>query len=253
MSSHRSPTPVRTFVTVGAGALVLTAASLGRIVTSSVGFPESAAGEAMVPEPLPGAPEAAQGDVRTYAPIFPSPGLSEPQPWEPEDGPIIDNGQPTEPASRSERATAAATRTTTTSPSPTPTPAAAPAPEPAPVETAAPATQPAPAGIVELVNRDRATAGCPPVTADPTLTIRAQQWAEQQAADNVMRHSSAPDGVTMWGENVAVGYDTEADVHQAWMDSAGHRANILNCEYRWIGIGHADGDSGRYWTEQFAA
>jgi uncharacterized protein YkwD len=53
-------------------------------------------------------------------------------------------------------------------------------------------------------------------------------------------------------ENVAAGYSSAQDVMRGWMNSSGHRANILNPRYRDIGIGDASGNK-RYWTETFGA
>ena len=57
-------------------------------------------------------------------------------------------------------------------------------------------------------------------------------------------------------ENVAAGTRSPADTVAAWMNSAGHRANILNCELREIGVGFVEdpGDPlryGTYWTQDF--
>lgn len=110
------------------------------------------------------------------------------------------------------------------------------------------------AQLLELVNRDRAAHGCAPVALHPDLTAQSQAHAEQQAAADRMHHSDGPTGFDTWGENVAVGYDTAAEVHDAWMASPGHRANVLTCEFTHMGAGAADAADGtRYWTEQFAA
>lgn len=62
-----------------------------------------------------------------------------------------------------------------------------------------------------------------------------------------MTHSGGP-----YAENVAVGYQTAADVFDGWMSSAGHRANVLTCEWTRHGIGAAVSDDGRtYWTQVF--
>ena len=53
------------------------------------------------------------------------------------------------------------------------------------------------------------------------------------------------------GENVARGYRTPEGVMDAWMSSPGHRGNILDCEYKQMGIGLAQ--PGNYWTQDFAA
>jgi uncharacterized protein YkwD len=54
------------------------------------------------------------------------------------------------------------------------------------------------------------------------------------------------------GENIAAGQQTAAAVVQAWMNSQGHRENILNSSYTQIGVGYASGGSmGHYWTQMF--
>ena len=73
--------------------------------------------------------------------------------------------------------------------------------------------------------------------------------------DSTIRASGYPYGY--WGENVAYGYATADSVMQAWMQSAGHRANILNGSFAEIGIGIAsgaprsgiDGPAGTYVTD----
>jgi uncharacterized protein YkwD len=52
-------------------------------------------------------------------------------------------------------------------------------------------------------------------------------------------------------ENIARGQDTASDVMSSWMDSSGHRANILNCEYTKLGVGVHFGDGGPWWTQSF--
>ena len=51
------------------------------------------------------------------------------------------------------------------------------------------------------------------------------------------------------GENIAMGQKTPEQVVQAWMDSPGHRANIMNSSFTHIGVGYVA--SGNYWTQQF--
>jgi uncharacterized protein YkwD len=80
------------------------------------------------------------------------------------------------------------------------------------------------------------------------------------AANDYFDHTS-PDGTTPQdraeaegftspvGENIAVGYPTANDVMAGWMDSEGHRANILNCAYTVIGVGL--NEDGWYWTQMF--
>lgn len=52
-----------------------------------------------------------------------------------------------------------------------------------------------------------------------------------------------------YGENVAYGYSTPEKVMEGWMNSQGHRENILNCSFKEIGIGLAQ--PGNYWTQDF--
>ncbi|EWT07409.1 hypothetical protein N864_07145 [Intrasporangium chromatireducens Q5-1] len=130
---------------------------------------------------------------------------------------------------------------------------------------------PAPAGstsstarVVQLVNAARAKAGCRPVSVNSALTGAAQAHSADMARNNYFSHTSL-DGRTamqrmraagftgsLMGENIAAGQTTADSVMSAWMKSSGHRANILNCGYRFIGVGHATGGSyGHYWTQDF--
>lgn len=57
---------------------------------------------------------------------------------------------------------------------------------------------------------------------------------------------------TYAGENIAAGQQTPQDVMNSWMNSPGHRSNILNPNYTTIGVGFAKGGAyGTYWTQQF--
>ncbi|MEU2432332.1 CAP domain-containing protein [Streptomyces sp. NPDC007861] len=131
---------------------------------------------------------------------------------------------------------------------------------PKPTTPAAPASG-AVARIVELVNSERSKAGCSPVTLNATLSKAAQAHSEDMASHKNMSHTgsdgSAPgDRITRagyswstYGENVAYGYDTPESVMAGWMDSPGHRENILNCEFKEIGVGLAQPNN--YWTQDF--
>jgi uncharacterized protein YkwD len=59
-------------------------------------------------------------------------------------------------------------------------------------------------------------------------------------------------GVTVLGENIAYGQPDPASVMTAWMNSPGHRANILDCSYTKLGVGVAYGPGGPWWTQDFA-
>ena len=135
--------------------------------------------------------------------------------------------------------------------------------------TSAPA--PSPAGavaqqVVELVNQQRAAAGLAPVTMHPALNSAAQGHSNDQASRNTMTHtganrSDAGDRIAAtgypwraWGENVASGQPDAGAVVQAWMNSEGHRDNILDPRFTDIGVGLAYTATGvSFWTEDFAA
>mgnify|MGYP002620007882 CR=1 FL=1 len=121
------------------------------------------------------------------------------------------------------------------------------------------------AQVLEIVNRERAANGCGPVVIDSRLAEAARLHSQDQAAHATMSHTGS-DGSTFverarragydspLGENVAVGYPTAEAVMAGWMNSPGHRANILNCAARAMGVGVATGADGRlYWTQVFGA
>ncbi|MDQ0407287.1 CAP domain-containing protein [Streptomyces sp. NBC_01723] len=140
--------------------------------------------------------------------------------------------------------------------------------KPTPSAPASPSTPPATAPasgdvakVVELVNAERSKAGCSPVTVNAALTKAAQAHSEDMAATGTMSHSgsngSSPDdritnagyNWSTYGENVAYGYETPEKVMAGWMSSPGHKENILNCDFKEIGVGLAQ--PGSYWTQDF--
>lgn len=131
-------------------------------------------------------------------------------------------------------------------------PAPAPEPEPEPEEPAE--------TLVRLTNRERADAGCAPLHTDRRLRASAQAHSEDMSANDYFSHTardgrgsyermSAAGHPAPGGENIAYGYPDPAEVVQVWMESAGHRRNILDCEFTAIGVGF-DPD-GSYWTQHF--
>ncbi|MGW5471099.1 CAP domain-containing protein [Streptomyces chartreusis] len=120
------------------------------------------------------------------------------------------------------------------------------------------------AEVVELTNRERARAGLRPLAADPTLTVAAQSYSADMAARAFYSHTS-PEGTQPWdraaaagsrmraiGENIACGQRSPAEVVEGWMNSPGHRANILKRDFTHIDIGFAGGGpAGTYWTQLF--
>ena len=149
-----------------------------------------------------------------------------------------------------------------------PAPAPAPVPAPAPAPAAA-AQAPAPAGddgsrVLALVNEARAGAGCGAVTADAGLTGVSRAHSAAMRDQDFFGHTDLAGrspfvraeqaGVTnARAENIARGQQDAAAVVQAWLDSPGHRQNILNCEHRTMGLGVATGSGGPWWTQMFGA
>ncbi|GAA4351362.1 hypothetical protein GCM10023145_15470 [Angustibacter luteus] len=118
--------------------------------------------------------------------------------------------------------------------------------------------------MLALVNTARSTAGCRPVTSDAALTRAAVGHSTDMATHDYFSHVSQ-DGRTfdqrihaagysggLLGENIAAGQRSPAAVMDSWMNSPGHRANILNCGFSKLGVGVARGGSyGVYWTQDF--
>ncbi|MBQ4275950.1 MAG: hypothetical protein II717_05435 [Lachnospiraceae bacterium] len=116
------------------------------------------------------------------------------------------------------------------------------------------------AQVVALCNEQRAANGLGPLTEDAALDSRAQIRAGELITS--FSHTR-PDGsgcftvigdvsYTTCGENIAAGYQTPQDVVNGWMNSEGHRANILNPAFTKIGVGYCTGGSyGTNWVQLF--
>ncbi|WP_079035675.1 CAP domain-containing protein [Streptomyces albus] len=116
--------------------------------------------------------------------------------------------------------------------------------------------------VLALVNQERAQAGCRPVKADPELAALAGRFSVDMAERGFFSHTT-PDGKSPWdraeaagiedlgGENIARGQANARSVMDAWMKSPGHRANILNCDYRTLGVGAHFAEGGPWWTQDF--
>ncbi|MEU3191883.1 CAP domain-containing protein [Streptomyces sp. NPDC006992] len=116
--------------------------------------------------------------------------------------------------------------------------------------------------VLALVNQERAKAGCKPLTADAKLAALAGGYSEDMARRGFFSHTS-PDGKSPWdraeaagvgdlgGENIARGQANARSVMDSWMNSPGHRANILNCDYRTLGVGAHFAEGGPWWTQDF--
>lgn len=130
----------------------------------------------------------------------------------------------------------------------------------APVEMSAQAA--AAAEVLQLVNQERAQVGCSAVAANSSLTELARDFSADMAARGFFDHTD-PDGASPWdraakagitdlgGENIARGQADAAAVMEAWMNSPGHKANILNCDFKTLGVGVHFGAGGPWWTQDF--
>jgi uncharacterized protein YkwD len=139
-------------------------------------------------------------------------------------------------------------------------------------ELSAPATPSVPPGfaaqVIDLVNQERANVDCPALAVNDTLARIAQAHAQDMADNDIFDHvgsdgrspfqrmSDAGYDYQLAAENIAAGLATPAEAVALWMDSPGHRANILNCALRETGVGYvADpGDRlnyGTYWVQTF--
>lgn len=120
--------------------------------------------------------------------------------------------------------------------------------------------------VIQLTNQERAKNGLKPLAADWQLSRVARYKSVDMRDKNYFSHTSPTYGspfnmiqsfgVTYRsaGENIAAGQRTPSEVVQSWMNSPGHRKNILNASYTHIGVGHASGGSyGHYWTQMFIA
>jgi uncharacterized protein YkwD len=119
--------------------------------------------------------------------------------------------------------------------------------------------------VVELTNIERGKSGLAPLAFNPQLSQAAQRYSEVLSRDACFAHTCGPvpdmanridqagyGGWTAIGENIAAGYQTPEAVVAGWMQSPGHRANILSPNYREIGVGLAGGGKfGAYWTQEF--
>jgi uncharacterized protein YkwD len=189
--------------------------------------------------------------------------------------------RPTTPSATPRRTTPIPTPTRSKTKIPTPTPTRSstqpsrdgtrtPKPSPRPTRTTTttskpPTTKPgggsgpAEAQVLALTNQERAKAGCGPLRTNSALT----NAAEAHAADMVDNHYFAHDSLDgrspfdrmkaagfkggAMAENIAVGYSSAAAVVTGWMNSPGHRQNILNCTYTMIGIGYDSGQVKPEW------
>ncbi|WP_340561461.1 sigma-70 family RNA polymerase sigma factor [Streptomyces sp. GSL17-111] len=236
--ARRRPGGRRRTVVASAVAVLVAGGTIGVVVLTPGGGPEPSG-----PKP----PVEAEGPVLkgslSSAPASPPPSASP-------------SGSPSASPSPS--------RTAPSPPTPPPTPTKTPErPEP-PATPQPPAPGPPGGGqVVDLVNAERARAGCGPVRHNDRLETAAARHSADMAARDYFDHTD-PDGGdpgdrmsaagyswSTYGENIARGQQSASDVVGAWMDSPGHRANILNCSFEEMGVGKHTAPGGPWWTQVF--
>ncbi|MFJ5634699.1 sigma-70 family RNA polymerase sigma factor [Streptomyces goshikiensis] len=163
----------------------------------------------------------------------------------------------------------AASATADPQPSATPsaTPTAAASPTRTPTRSATPTARPTPRPrtvterMLDLINQERARAGCTPVRPERRLTTAAQEHSDDMAARDYFSHTN-PEGLDSgdriaaagydadgYNENIGDGYDSPESVMKAWMSGGGHREAILDCNHKDAGIGYATStDDDSLWT-----
>lgn len=114
--------------------------------------------------------------------------------------------------------------------------------------------------VIDLVNGARSS----PLECDPGMARAARLHSQDMCDRGYFDHNSLDgrspfdrmrdEGVSFGtaGENIAYGQSTPAEVHRTWMNSPGHRQNILGSAYRRIGVGYAECGGRHYWTQNFA-
>ena len=129
--------------------------------------------------------------------------------------------------------------------------------------------------VVELVNLERANAGLPPLKRNSEMDFAARDHTRDMVEDNYFTHDTYDrvngtltlvcgtftrirlyySGYTWAGENLGAGYSTPEAVVQGWMASSGHRANILNTNFKEIGVGYYSGPAlyTHYWGQVFGS
>jgi len=113
--------------------------------------------------------------------------------------------------------------------------------------------------VLKLVNQERSKQGLDPLTLNWELSRVAKIKSQDMNDNKYFSHTSPTYGTPFnmiknfgikynyAGENIAQGYKTPDAVMKAWMNSSGHKANIMNKNYTQLGVGYYNG----YWTQMF--
>lgn len=117
--------------------------------------------------------------------------------------------------------------------------------------------------VARLVNIERQKAGLAPLAFSEEISKVAEAKSQDMANKNYFSHTSPTYGDPFQmmrtfgiqfgyaGENIAKGYRSAASVMDGWMNSSGHRANILNSNFKKIGVGYIEVNGTTYWTQMF--
>lgn len=117
--------------------------------------------------------------------------------------------------------------------------------------------------VLRLVNVERKKVGLKALTTSSTFSNVARKKSEDMAVKGYFSHTSPTYGSPFdmmktfnityraAGENIAMGQTSAESVMKAWMNSPGHKANILNSNYGKIGIGMYEKNGTKYWTQMF--
>jgi uncharacterized protein YkwD len=219
----------------------------GRTTTSVVGTPALGPGatssSTSATPTSPGTPGDTPTDVLT-TPTAPTVGVTTVTvpPSSPGSTRTTSGGGRPKPSYPTKTASTTPTKTRTTEPTDTPPP---------PPSGGGTSTQER--QVLDYTNQIRQQQGCGPLRLDSALVEAAGKHASDMVRRHYMDHTN-PDGQdpgdrmaaagyrgSSWGENIAAGYDTAQKVVAAWMQSDGHRKNILNCRFTTIGIGYDPG------------
>jgi uncharacterized protein YkwD len=123
-----------------------------------------------------------------------------------------------------------------------------------------------PTDVVNMANAERKARGIAPLAINAQLVAAAKNHSWDQANRMTLTHTGANGsnpgqrmaaagyGARTWGENVAAGFVTASSVMKGWMNSSGHRANMLSANFTEVGVGAVTGANGViYWTMDLGA
>jgi uncharacterized protein YkwD len=105
--------------------------------------------------------------------------------------------------------------------------------------------------IFDTLNETRADAGLDALALTADIAAGSREYACTMAETGVFEHADLEEA-GVFGENIAAGQRSAAEVHEGWMNSPGHRDNRMNSRWTEYGVGACEDDGGRrYYTERF--